>query len=205
MVTLAEHNRTTITALQLYRSGQTDASPQWKTHESPLGICEKSTKGFQTVRNKILWYDETKIELFVLNSKRHVWRKSGTGPIPPHQWSMVVVASCCWSVFQRQGLGDCSGLRESWASTEISLRKTWSRVLRTSDWAKGSPSNRTMTLSTVKTMQEWLMDKSVKVLEWPSQSPEWTQSNISGETWKWQSTDGPHSTWQICRQYHKIL
>ena len=28
--------------------------------------------------NKILWSDETKIELFSLNSKRHVWRKPGT-------------------------------------------------------------------------------------------------------------------------------
>ena len=30
--------------------------------------------------NKILWSDETKIELFRLNAKRHVWRKPGTIP-----------------------------------------------------------------------------------------------------------------------------
>jgi hypothetical protein len=30
------------------------------------------------MRNKILWSDETKIELFGLNAKRHVWRKPGT-------------------------------------------------------------------------------------------------------------------------------
>ena len=28
--------------------------------------------------NKILWSDETKIELFGLNTKLHVWRKPGT-------------------------------------------------------------------------------------------------------------------------------
>ena len=28
--------------------------------------------------NKILWSDETKIELFGLNAKPHVWRKPGT-------------------------------------------------------------------------------------------------------------------------------
>ena len=28
--------------------------------------------------NKILWSDETKIELLGLNAKRHVWRKPGT-------------------------------------------------------------------------------------------------------------------------------
>ena len=42
--------------------------------------------------------------------------------------------------------------------------KTCSRVLRTSDSGEGSPSNRTPTLST------WLWDKSLNVLEWPSQS-----------------------------------
>ncbi len=33
--------------------------------------------------------------------------------------------------------------------------------------AEGSPSNRTMTLST---QQEWIIDNSVNVFEWPSQS-----------------------------------
>jgi hypothetical protein len=30
------------------------------------------------MRDKILWTDETNIELFGLNAKRHVWRKPGT-------------------------------------------------------------------------------------------------------------------------------
>ena len=30
------------------------------------------------MRNKIIWSDETKIELFGLNAKCHVWRKHGT-------------------------------------------------------------------------------------------------------------------------------
>jgi hypothetical protein len=34
----------------------------------------------QTMRNKILWPDETKIELFGLNAKRHIERKPGTVP-----------------------------------------------------------------------------------------------------------------------------
>uniref|UniRef100_A0A9J8B873 Tc1-like transposase DDE domain-containing protein n=1 Tax=Cyprinus carpio carpio TaxID=630221 RepID=A0A9J8B873_CYPCA len=48
-------------------------------------------------------------------------------------------------------------------STGISWMKTFSRVLRTSDWAEVSPSNKTM---------EWLHNNSVTVLEWPSQSPD---------------------------------
>ena len=35
-------------------------------------------KDSQTMRNKILWSDETKIEVFSLNTKRHIWRKPGT-------------------------------------------------------------------------------------------------------------------------------
>jgi hypothetical protein len=38
----------------------------------------------QTMRNKILWSDETKIELFGWNAKRHVGRKPGTIPTMKH-------------------------------------------------------------------------------------------------------------------------
>ncbi len=48
---------------------------------------------------------------------------------------------------------------------EIALMKTQSRAFRTSDWAEGSPSNRTMDLNT---QQKWLKGNSVNVLEWPS-------------------------------------
>ncbi|KAF3687031.1 hypothetical protein EXN66_Car002703 [Channa argus] len=37
-------------------------------------------KDFQTTGNKSFWSDETKIELFGLNAKFHVWRKPGTSP-----------------------------------------------------------------------------------------------------------------------------
>ncbi len=102
---------------------------------------------------RILWSDETKIELFGLNSKRYVWRKPGTAhhlSNTVQQWSMVVAASCCGGVFQLQGQDDWLQSRERWMrpSTGISWTKTFSRVLRTSDWAEGLPSNKTMTLST---------------------------------------------------------
>ena len=62
--------RTTISAALhqsgLYGSGQTEATPQEKEEKRPL-------KDAQTMRNKSLWSDETKIELFVLNTKHQVW------------------------------------------------------------------------------------------------------------------------------------
>ena len=45
-----------------------------------FGVCQKAPKDSQTMRNKILWSDETKIEHFGLNAKRHVLRKPDTIP-----------------------------------------------------------------------------------------------------------------------------
>ena len=56
------------------------------------------------MRNKILWCDESKIELFGLNAKRHVWRKLGTAYLLAN--TMVVSASYCGDVLQWQGQGD---------------------------------------------------------------------------------------------------
>jgi hypothetical protein len=47
---------------------------------APLEFAKRHLKDSPTIRNKILWSDETKMELFGLNTKRHVWRKPGTIP-----------------------------------------------------------------------------------------------------------------------------
>jgi hypothetical protein len=54
------------------------------------------------MRNKILWSDETKNELFDMNAKRHIWRKPGTIPTVKHGGSSIML----WDVFLWQGLGD---------------------------------------------------------------------------------------------------
>ena len=45
-------------------------------------------------QSKILRSDETKIELFGLNAKRHVWRKPATIPTVKHH-AVEMAASCC--------------------------------------------------------------------------------------------------------------
>jgi hypothetical protein len=46
------------------------------------------------MRNKIRWSDETKIELFGLNAKRHIWRKPGTIPSVKHGGGSIMLCGC---------------------------------------------------------------------------------------------------------------
>ncbi|KAK1789791.1 hypothetical protein P4O66_015681 [Electrophorus voltai] len=104
------------------------------------------------MRNKILWSDETKIELFGLNAKRRVWRKPGTAhhlantiPSVKHSGGSIML----WGCFLAPGtvrLVRDEGKMNAAMYRDI-LEKTCSRALWTSDWGEGSPSNRTMTLN----------------------------------------------------------
>ena len=46
------------------------------------------------MRNKILWSDESNIEPFGLNAKRHIWRKSGTMPTVKHGGDSIMLWGC---------------------------------------------------------------------------------------------------------------
>jgi hypothetical protein len=53
------------------------------------------------MRNKILWSDENKIELFDLNAKRHIWRKPGTIHTVKHGGGSIML----WGCFSAAGAG----------------------------------------------------------------------------------------------------
>ena len=50
-------------------------------HDSTPGVCKKPHERL-SIRQKILWSDETKTKLFGLNAKQYVWRKPGTAHHP---------------------------------------------------------------------------------------------------------------------------
>jgi hypothetical protein len=53
------------------------------------------------MRNKILWSDENKIELFDLNANRHIWRKPGTIHTVKHGGGSIML----WGCFSAAGAG----------------------------------------------------------------------------------------------------
>ena len=53
------------------------------------------------MRNKILWSDETKIELFGLNTKCHVLREPGIIPTVKHGGGSIML----WGCFSDAGTG----------------------------------------------------------------------------------------------------
>jgi hypothetical protein len=59
-----------------------------------LEFAKRHLKDSQTTRNKILWSDETKIELFGLNAKCHVWRKPGNIPTVKYGGCSIMLWGC---------------------------------------------------------------------------------------------------------------
>ncbi|KAG2469148.1 TC1A transposase, partial [Polypterus senegalus] len=73
-----------------------------------LEFAKRHLKDSQTMRNKILLSDETKIELFGVNARCHVWRKPGTAhhqaktiPTVKHGGASIML----WGCFSAAGTG----------------------------------------------------------------------------------------------------
>ena len=82
-----------------------------------LEFYKRLLKDSQTMRNKILWSDETKIELFGLNAKLHIWRKPGTIPKVKHGGGSITLCRC----FQRSG---------RIVTIEGKMKDEWSKIQR---------------------------------------------------------------------------
>jgi hypothetical protein len=89
-VEMGEPSRRTTVSAAVHQSGRYGRVARQKPLLSKrymtarLEFAKRHLSDSQTMRNKILWSDETKIELFGLNVKQHVWRKSGTIPTMKH-------------------------------------------------------------------------------------------------------------------------
>lgn len=127
---------------------------------------------------KVLWSDETKVELFGLNSIRRVWRKkndeyhpNNTIPTVKHGAGSIML----WGCFSAQGTGrlHCIKERMNGAMYCDILGKNLLPSVRALKMGRGwvfqhdnDPKH------TARKTKEWLRKKHIKVLEWPSQSPD---------------------------------
>ena len=127
---------------------------------------------------KVMWSDETKIELFGINSTRCVWRKrnaeynpKNTIPTVKHGGGNLML----WGCFSAKGKGRLH---------RIEGRKNGALYREILD-DNLLPSVRTLKLGcgwvfqhnndpkhTAKATKEWLRKKHIKVLGWPRQSPD---------------------------------
>ncbi|KAK3542723.1 hypothetical protein QTP70_000093 [Hemibagrus guttatus] len=130
------------------------------------------------MRNKILWPNETKIELFGLNGKRHVWRKPGTAhhlantiPTMKHGGGSIMLWECS-SVAGTERLVRIERkmnaamyrdiLDENLLQISLDLRLGRQFIFQQVNDPK----------HTAKITKEWLRGNYVNALEWPSQSPD---------------------------------
>ena len=112
-----------------------------------LEFGKRHLKDYQTMRNKILWSDETG-----LNAKRNFWRKPDTISTVKHGGDTIML----WGCF----------------SAEVTGRLV--RIKGKMNGGKPAPEHSASNdpKHTAKTTQEWLRDMSLIVLGWPSQSPD---------------------------------
>jgi hypothetical protein len=103
-----------------------------------------------TMRNKIIWSDETKTELFGLNAKRHVWRKPGIIRIVKHGGGSIIL----WGCFSVSGIGRLVRIEG-----KINRGKYRDENLLQSLRLDSPPTGQDLK-HTAKTTQEWLRDVS---------------------------------------------
>ncbi|KAG2462209.1 TC1A transposase, partial [Polypterus senegalus] len=143
-----------------------------------LEFAKRHLKDSRTMRNKILWSDETMIELFGVNARHHVCRKPGTGhhqantiPTVKHGGGSIML----WGCFSVAGTGRLVRIKGKKTATMYRVILDENLLQSALDLRLGrrfifqqdnDPKH------TAKISKEWLQDNSVNVLEWPTQSPD---------------------------------
>uniref|UniRef100_A0A803KDE8 Tc1-like transposase DDE domain-containing protein n=1 Tax=Xenopus tropicalis TaxID=8364 RepID=A0A803KDE8_XENTR len=127
---------------------------------------------------KVLWSDETKMELFGQNAKRYVWQKTNTAHHSEHNIPTVKFGGgsiMLWGCFSSAGTGKLvrvdgkmdgakyraileENLLESAKDLRLGRRFTFQQDNDPKHKARGT--------------MEWFKTKHIHVLEWPSHSPD---------------------------------
>ncbi len=124
---------------------------------------------------KVLWSDETKIQLFGINSTRCVWRRRNAAYDPKNTIPTVkhgVGNIMLWGVFLLRGQDNCTASKGRWTGP-CTVRARASKPARALKMGHGCVfQHDNDPKHTAKATKECLKKKHIKVLEWPSQSPD---------------------------------
>uniref|UniRef100_A0A669EVF3 Transposase n=1 Tax=Oreochromis niloticus TaxID=8128 RepID=A0A669EVF3_ORENI len=127
---------------------------------------------------KVLWSDETKMQLFGQNAKRYVWRKTTTAHHSEHTIPTVKYGGgsiMLWVCFSSAGTGklvrvdgkmDGAKYRANLEENLLESAKDLRLGRRFTFQQDNDPKHK------ARATMEWFKTKHIHVLEWPSQSPD---------------------------------
>lgn len=126
----------------------------------------------------VLWTDETKIELFGKNTQHYIWRKKGTAhhheniiPTVKYGGGNIMI----WACFAASGPGQLTiieGKMNSQVYQKIlqdNVRVSVRQLKLCRSWVMQQDND---PKHWSKSTTEWLMKNKIRLLEWPSQSPD---------------------------------
>lgn len=155
-------------------------TPLLKPHhkKSRLQYAKTNLSQPQKFWDKVLWTDETKLELFGPMDQRYVWRKEreayvekNTLPTVKHGGGSVML----WGCFAPSGTGNLhrvEGIMDSDRYQDILAKNVSQSVKRLKLGKNWTFQQDNDPKHTSRSTKAWLEKKGWKVLEWPSQSPD---------------------------------
>ena len=151
------------------------ATPQESPHAVTTELCQNAPS--EATWKKVLWSDETKIELFGLNTKRYVWWKSNTAHHPNNSIPTVKhgggdILLRCFSAAGTGALVRIEGKMDGAKYRQILEENLLPSARKLSMGRRFTFQHDNDPKHTAKLTTQWLKEKKVNVLAWPSQSPD---------------------------------